>query len=317
MSPFVSVIIPVFNAYPKLRETLDCVCQQTLSDLEVIVVDYGSSDSTVELVLTYPDTRVRLTRIKNRGICAARNVGLVKASGQYIQFLDPHDLLDCDKIARQVEELRLAQDPTAIAYGPWWSFLNDAPLARGASYTAGRSFSPPMEWLFASMEEGFDLPSHCWLLSREVACAAGEWDECLLQNQDGDYFSRVLEVATQVLWVPDAQSYSGQVPVDPMYDEAGSMRIQSLIGAADKIRDRMIAYIGYNPDRRRIISALYLRILYKIDGADLEIVDQIWQRIHGLGLPNGRTRFGGVRFDVLKRHMGWKLAFKMKQLTGN
>lgn len=316
MSSLVSVIIPTFNVFSKLRETLDCVCQQTHQEIEVIVVDYGSTDNTVDLVLTYPDTRVSLTRIPNRGVCAARNVGLAQAAGKYIQFIDPYDLLDCGKIAHQVEALRQSKDRTAIAYGPWWSFLNDALWPRGASYTSGRSFSPAMEWLFASMEEGFYLPPHSWLLTREVACAAGEWDERLIQNEDGEYFSRVLEMASQVIWVPDAQAYCRQ-PRDLMSVGLSRLYTQSLILAADKIRDRMIDYIGYNPDRRRIISALYLRILYRIESNDLEMMDQVWQRIHGLGLPDGRTRVGGVRFDMLKRHMGWKLAFKMKQLIRN
>ena len=317
MNPLVSVIIPAYNVSTTLRETLDCVCQQTYSEIEVIVVDDGSIDSTVDVVLNYPDARVSLTRISHRGACAARNAGLAKASGVYVQFLDANDLMDCHKIELQVRELQRSEDSYAISYGPWWSFLNDAPLPRGASLTSGRNHSPSMEWLFISMEKGFYLPPHCWLLSREVACAAGDWDERLLQNQDGEYFSRVLEIASQVLWVPDAQSYYRKEHMGRINLQQGNQCTRSLILAADLIRDRMLHYLGYNPARRRIISVLYLRILYRIDSTDLEMIDQLWLRIHGLGLPDGRTRVGGMRFDLLKRHMGWELAFKMKQLVQN
>ncbi|MFT4900915.1 MAG: glycosyltransferase involved in cell wall biosynthesis [Lentimonas sp.] len=315
MSELVSIIIPCFNSSAILREALDCACQQTHRELDIIVVDGGSTDASYELAERYPDSRVRLVRRAHRGACAARNIGLAVAQGKYLQFLDANDVLHPDKIALQVEALEQSEDSSAIAYGPWWSFLKHASFLRGANFVTGRSYRPPMEWLFASMAEGFYSPSHCWLIPRAVADSAGQWDERLIQNQDGEYFSRVLEVATQVIWVPTAQAFYRQENALSSSQSHETVDTHSLLLAADQIRDRMIAYLGYEPKRRRVISALYLRILYSMDGSDLELVNQVWRRIYGLGLPDGGTKVGSLSFDLLKRHMGWELAFKMKQLV--
>lgn len=315
MSELVSIIIPCFNAARTVSDTLDCACQQTHSNLEILVIDDGSQDASAEIVMAYPDPRVRLIRMPHRGACAARNTGLGQARGTYVQFLDANDLLGPEKIATQVEALQRAGDRTAVAYGPWWSFLNHAPFPQGANYLVGRNHQPAMELLFASMAEGFYLPTHSWLIPRVVATSAGKWDERLIQNQDGEYFSRVLAVATQVLWVPAAHAYYRQDHDFSMNRTSGPACTRSLLLAADQIRDRMIDYLGFNPERRRIIAALYLRVMYRMDCSDSEMVQQVWGRIHGLGLPDGRTKVGGMRFDLLKRMMGWELAFKMKQLA--
>ncbi len=89
----VSVIIPTFNRARFLGEALDSVLGQTYSDLEVIVVDDGSSDGTAELMATRTrdDARVRYVRQANRGASAARNAGLDAATGDFIAFLDSDD----------------------------------------------------------------------------------------------------------------------------------------------------------------------------------------------------------------------------------
>ena len=90
--PLVSVIIPVFNVAPYLREALDSVVQQTWSHLEIIIVDDGSTDGSGKICDEYrADARVQVIHQENRGLSAARNAGLDRASGEYISFLDSDD----------------------------------------------------------------------------------------------------------------------------------------------------------------------------------------------------------------------------------
>lgn len=94
--PRVSVIIPVYNASAHLRECLDSVLAQTLRDIEVICVDDGSSDSSLDLMREYADrdTRVTVLSQRNAGAGAARNRGIDRASGMYLSFLDADDLFE-------------------------------------------------------------------------------------------------------------------------------------------------------------------------------------------------------------------------------
>ena len=88
----VSVIMPAYNSELYIRESIDSVLAQSLTDFELIVVDDGSTDATAEIVQGVTDQRVRLIRQPNQGVSVARNTGLEAARGQFITFLDSDDL---------------------------------------------------------------------------------------------------------------------------------------------------------------------------------------------------------------------------------
>lgn len=91
--PKVSVIIPVYNAEKYLQQCLNSILNQTMSDIEIICVDDGSSDSSYDILTEYAniDSRVKVVRQKNSGAGATRNTGLAVACGDYIHFLDSDD----------------------------------------------------------------------------------------------------------------------------------------------------------------------------------------------------------------------------------
>jgi len=91
MNPAVSVVIPTFNNAPLLRETLDGVRRQTLKDIEVVVIDDGSTDNTAEAVKNY-DQEIIYCYQANKGPAAARNRGVNLARGDYIAFCDHDDI---------------------------------------------------------------------------------------------------------------------------------------------------------------------------------------------------------------------------------
>ncbi|MBV9526816.1 glycosyltransferase family A protein [Sphingomonas sp.] len=119
----VSVIIPAFNAAETLDETLRSARGQTHRNLEIIVVDDGSTDDTARIAGAHEasDPRVRLIRQQNKGLPATRNVGIDASQGAYIAPLDADDLWSADKTERQLAALRGSN--AALAY--CWSAIID------------------------------------------------------------------------------------------------------------------------------------------------------------------------------------------------
>jgi len=114
--PIVSVVIPTYNQANFLREALQSVLSQSLTNLEVIVVNNFSDDHTQDVVLNINDPRVRLINFKNQGrIASSRNVGIKEAKGEWLAFLDSDDLWVENKLEESL--LALKQGYDLLAHG--------------------------------------------------------------------------------------------------------------------------------------------------------------------------------------------------------
>lgn len=104
--PQVSIIVPVYNKSKYLYQTLKSIKNQTYSDYEVIIVNDGSTDNSREIILSFQknDNRIRLFDIPNGGVSNARNYGLTKARGEWIQFLDGDDIIVDDYLESVISE---------------------------------------------------------------------------------------------------------------------------------------------------------------------------------------------------------------------
>lgn len=117
----VSVIIPVYQGEHIILGAVRSALNQTHADLEVFVVDDGSSDGTLAVLETIDDPRLHVLRQSNAGTAAARNAALRRARGRYIAFLDSDDRWFPDKIATELRVLREAPAPVAIAYSSYYA----------------------------------------------------------------------------------------------------------------------------------------------------------------------------------------------------
>lgn len=105
-SPLISVIIPAFNAELYIKEALESVCSQTYVNLEIIVIDDGSSDRTREIIEKFQDARILLISRENRGLIATLNEGIEISRGDYVARMDADDICLSTRLETQVEYLR-------------------------------------------------------------------------------------------------------------------------------------------------------------------------------------------------------------------
>jgi len=106
----ISIVIPVYNAAPYLRETIQSVKAQTYPDWELILVDDASTDDSMEILQSYKAENIKvLSMLKNKGPAAARNEGIRRAQGRYLTFLDADDIWDKDKLQKQLNFIKEKQ----------------------------------------------------------------------------------------------------------------------------------------------------------------------------------------------------------------
>lgn len=117
--PAVSVIIPVYNRERRIGRAIESVISQTYQDVEILVIDDGSIDGTPRVLAGFGDQIVYL-RQENRGPYAARNVGVVRASGEYIAFLDSDDIWYPPKLEKQVAILRREPEVGLVYTNGYW-----------------------------------------------------------------------------------------------------------------------------------------------------------------------------------------------------
>jgi len=107
--PLVSVVIPAYNAEATIAAAIDSVRAQTHGDLEILVIDDGSTDTTADVIAGYGDS-VTVVRNENQGVSRARNAGIERARGPFVAFLDADDVWQPQKLAAQVARLHERPD---------------------------------------------------------------------------------------------------------------------------------------------------------------------------------------------------------------
>ena len=198
-SPRVSVVVPAYERADVVGRAIDSALAQTVEDIEIVVVDDGSSDDTRAVAEGYDDPRVRyLAHDTNRGVSAARNTGVAAADGDYVAFLDSDDEWLPRKLDRQLATLDERGAGWVGAY---------CDVATAGLSSLGRLAGLVSERLFRSRaprEGGRELaeallsmqvfmgPGSTLLVERAVLEAAGGFDEGLSIYEDWDLVLRVL-----------------------------------------------------------------------------------------------------------------------------
>lgn len=226
MQPLVSILIPAYNSQQWIGDTLRSALEQTWPNKEIILVDDGSTDQTLSIARQFDRESVTIVTQTNQGASAARNKAFSLCNGEFIQWLDADDLMEPDKIAKQIAASEKCNGKRTLLSSSWGRFQY-RPYRADFQPTALWRDNSPLDWLLCKMGQNIYMQTGTWLVTRELAEAAGPWDTRLMGDDDGEYFCRVLLASDGVRFVPDAKVY---------YRAFGYGGL-SYIGMSDKKRD--------------------------------------------------------------------------------
>ena len=181
----ISVIIPVYNGEKTIRETIESVLNQTLSKFELIVINDGSQDSTLDIVTSIQDPRLKVFSYSNAGVSASRNNGLSHARSEFISFLDADDLWTPDKLEAQLKAL--SENPQAAVAYSWTDHIDEF----------GQVLSPASHVtlngdIYANLLTGNFLANGSnVLIRRQALIEVGGFDQSLAFGEDWDMWLRL------------------------------------------------------------------------------------------------------------------------------
>jgi glycosyltransferase involved in cell wall biosynthesis len=311
-APLVSILIPCHNAERWLPAALESAFSQTWPRIEVILVDDGSTDRSLDLARSFEPRGLRVLSQPNSGASAARNRGLRSASGDLVQFLDADDVLAPEKIERQVA--RLAESPAgSVASSEWGRFRLDPAECVFAAQPVWRDLGG-IEFMLLHYNLGWMMPPIAWLAPRSLLDRAGPWREDLSLNDDGEYFCRVLVRSSGIVFCPGSRacyrsglqgSLSGRKDDAALASLARSVEgaTRTLLAAEDSPRVREACANAW----QQVCFELYPRLPAEVRRAEREA--------HALG--GARRRIEGGRAVLLAdRVLGWRAAARLKARWG-
>jgi glycosyltransferase involved in cell wall biosynthesis len=314
--PLVSVIIPAYNARRWLPETLASVrAQREDVDLEVIIVDDGSTDDTAEYVTQeWPD--FRLIRSENRGVSHARNLGTANAKGEWLQYLDADDLLLPGKLSRHLALIQMHPECDAV-YANWQKLIEDQTGHFVSGEVVKRSIQDISEDTEVAFFSTLWCPTGCYLWRRSFLEKVLPWKEWLPVIQDARFAWDA--AAAGARWVHDPE-----IAVLYRQHRAGSVSTKSRLAFltdcyanVEDVRHLWCSGESLSEARKRILVDGYESVVRGLYEVDKRLSMEAYQRLISLK-PDFKPSRRGMR--LISGCLGYEkteyLALQWRRLKG-
>lgn len=306
VKPLVSILIPAYNSQAWIADTLRSALAQTWKPKEIIVVDDGSSDRTLEIARKFESDTVRVVTQKNQGAASARNTALSLCRGDYIQWLDADDYLAPDKIALQMAVMSEIGNKRVLVSSEFGKFLHQWQRAEFVPNGLWDNLSPT-EWLLRKMGDNLFMQTATWLVSRELTDASGPWDTRMLSDDDGEYFCRVLLNSDSTRFVPGAKVYYRGFRSNSLAYVGKSNRKRDALWISMKLH---IGYLRSLEDTRRTREAALRYLQRNLINFYPERADIVKEAEHLATELGGKLRPPHLswKYSWIKAAFGWSAA---------
>ena len=308
----VSIIIPLYNSEAYIAQTIDSCLGQTHRDIEIIVVENGSTDKSYQVVKSIDDKRLSVFQIPTPNAAAARNYGYQKATGTYIIFLDADDVMAPNKIELQLKAL--SKKPKGfIACCAWAKFKTNT---KEAIITPQKvwNIQNPIDWCLQSwMGEGMMIPG-CWLIPKAVLEKAGLWDERLSLHDDGEFMCRVLLASKGNVFVENTVVYYRQQDNSLSRDHTSKKAAESALLVYKSYQKEILKFQDSRLTRRAL-ARNFSRFIYEYFPAHAQLINEAYREINELGVKTPLV--GSPSFKIIQRIVGFKLAIGLTSIKRN
>ncbi|WP_221033267.1 glycosyltransferase family 2 protein [Actomonas aquatica] len=312
MHSLVSICIPCHNAGPYIGEALDSVLAQTWPNLEIIVVNDGSTDESAAVLDRYTERGIIVITEVLGSATRARNRAAAAATGDFIKFFDADDLMSPDMIASQVKRLGASTDKMASAQ--WGRFQGYRPETLKLNPESVWRDMAGTDWLVEAWHHGEPMMQPgIFLLPRALWESVGPWNEELTLIDDFEFFARVLANAEQVLFCPEATLLYRSGIHGSLSGRRSRTAVESAFNALQQGTHSLLARRDDAASRRSAANILQGFIYtYYPEHPDLcrEMERQI-EKLGGSDLPPS----GPPRFKKLAKLTGWRIARRIQRLT--
>ncbi len=195
--PFISVIIPLYNKEKYVESTIRSVLSQSVSSFEIIVIDDGSTDHSNKIVAKIDDSRIRLYEKPNGGVSSARNLGIEKAKGQFIFFLDADDeiLNNCFEIFRKLHT-KYPEHKIFTSNFIYKDASTSYPYCRKTKEGLVKSV------FFQTYLKNIYLRTGNFIVKRELIQGKHEFNESISINEDFDFTCRIIK-GQKIIYNPE------------------------------------------------------------------------------------------------------------------
>ncbi len=311
MTPLVSILIPAHNAERWIGDTIRSALAQTWPQLEVIVVDDGSGDRTLQIARQFASKTVAVLTQENQGASAARNRAFELANGDYIQWLDADDVLAPDKIAQQMAVNEKLDNKKTLLSSAWGYFIYCRSRAEFVPTPLWCDLAP-VEWLVRKMGQNLQMPPATWLVSRELTQAAGPWDTRLTFDDDGEYFCRVVKASDGIRFIRDAKVFYRRSGSGSLSDFGESKKKLTSLFLSMQLHVRHVRSLE-DSERVRVACLNYLqRRFFRFYPEQVDLVERLQQLAATLG---GRLEIPQMspKYSWMSNILGWRRTQRIRQ----
>lgn len=305
--PKVTVIIPTYNAIEYLPDAVKSALGQTFVDVEVVIINDGSSDHTEEWIQQQTDARITLISQANQGKSAARNTGILRAQGDYLAFLDADDYWEPTKLAKQVAYLD--EHPQVGLIYTWTA------LADETGQPTGRIISPHAEgnvWK-QLLQDNILTCGSTPMVRRECFQTVGLFADNLPLAQDWD------------MWIRIAAEYPFAVIKEPLtryrhHPTNTSKQLQAMQQCNTRVLERALAAASEDVSavRAKAYNSLNLYLGWiAIRNQDHQQAFHFWQQAchHSLRFSFSRESLRLLSSILITRYLGLTAYAKLLQLS--
>lgn len=300
MKKSVSIIIPLYNTEKYIAEALDAAYAQTWKDVEVIVVNDGSTDGSANIVRwQYP--RAKLIETTNNGLSRARNIGTEHASGEFIQYLDADDTIAPHKLECQVHLLE--EKNADIAYCDWAKLLMNGDGTYTFSEVFRRKIVDPDIDLFTAASWN---PIHGYLFRRSIIEKLDGWDERLSIIQDNRFIHDCAIQGARFVHCEDVLAYYRIHSNETLSRHNPTAFIRDCFRNAVLTEDLWKLHGGISEERCRALLKVYGYVTRASYENDIATFESAYQAIQNLD-PNYTPEYP-AHLAIVSRILGYRHA---------